>query len=361
MHKILQLCHGRIIPEYSSAYAKRCNSLFNNSRIMSIGGLVYRDKSYNRVTQYHSYLLMISSYLNGNRSFEIFLSQNRHVRKRYFNDVLNEIKKSDVIVFEGPWQYSIFKDYIDDKFIVYDAHNVEYLLRKNNIYQSYVMEIEANLLKNADVIISLSKKDIENFVNIYNIKRDKIYYVPLTVLKKFDYNGINSNYIVFIGSMYEPNIKALDFINDIAGNIDIDFYIIGSVSSHKLRNKKKNVKLLGLVPEDEKNKILSNALFAINPVPTGSGRNLKMLDYISHGLPVITTEPGLNGYEQYNIGKTVIVSGINDFKNNIIKLLNNKELIKSMSNASFDLFSMIINEENSYSADDIIENLMKRA
>ncbi|AAT42859.1 glycosyltransferase [Picrophilus oshimae] len=356
---ILQLCHGKVIPEYSSAYSKRCYSLFKDSRIMSIGGLSYLDKSNDRAAQYHDYLLMAMSYLRGNRSFEILLSQGRYLRKKYFNDALNEIEKNKIIVFEGPWQYRLFKDYLNNKVIIYDAHNVEYLLRQNNIYQNYVKGIEHEILKKSDIVISLSRRDIDNFVNIYSVDKEKIYYVPLTLSGEFKYNGINSNYIVFIGSMYEPNIRALEFINDIAGDINMDFYIIGSVSSHKLKNKRRNLRLLGMLPEEEKDKILCNALFAINPVPSGSGRNLKILDYLSHGLPVITTETGLNGYEQYNIKEAVIVSDLKDFKENIIKLMNDKNLIKSMSSLSHKVFINIMNAEGSLTGDDIIKDVLK--
>ena len=36
---------------------------------------------------------------------------------------------------------------------------------------------------------------------------------------------------------------------------------------------------------------------AINPVMTGAGTNLKLLNAMAHGLPVISTEFGARGYE----------------------------------------------------------------
>ncbi|SMD30788.1 hypothetical protein [Picrophilus oshimae] len=43
--RILQICHGRIIPEYVSAYSLRCHTLikdYENKILFSVGGTVLR-------------------------------------------------------------------------------------------------------------------------------------------------------------------------------------------------------------------------------------------------------------------------------------------------------------------------------
>lgn len=58
-----------------------------------------------------------------------------------------------------------------------------------------------------------------------------------------------------------------------------------------------NVGMLGLVSEEEKNRVFSIVDFALNPMMSGSGTNLKMFDYMSAGIPIITTEFGTRGIE----------------------------------------------------------------
>lgn len=359
--KILQICHGKIIPEYNSAYSLRCHTLLNdNSELVSIGGLVYMDKKYKNSDQFRNYLLMFFSIIKGNRSMEVFISMNKYLRKKYYKYVIKKIYESDVIIFEGPWQYNLFEKYLKNKIIVYDAHNVEYLLRKNNIYNEYTKNIENKILNDSNMIFSISMNDIKNFKDIYNINDKKMFYVPYINKIEHKWNGINSNYIVFIGSMYNANINAVNFINKIALNIkDLNFVIIGNINSMHLKNKAKNLKFLGLVDENKKNYILKNALMALNPVTEGSGRSFKIMDYLSHGIPLISTLTGLSGYLDYNPENYIEISDINDFYENIKKLKNDKSALKELSVKSHELFNIIINNENKYNAMEIIENYIK--
>jgi glycosyltransferase involved in cell wall biosynthesis len=56
-----------------------------------------------------------------------------------------------------------------------------------------------------------------------------------------------------------------------------------------------NVKLMGIVDDEVKAVLLGSADVALNPMTSGSGSNLKMLDYFSAGIPVVSTEFGARG------------------------------------------------------------------
>ena len=62
-----------------------------------------------------------------------------------------------------------------------------------------------------------------------------------------------------------------------------------------------NVGLLGVVNEMEKNRVFSTVDFALNPMYSGSGTNLKMFDFMSAGIPIITSEFGTRGIDNKNI------------------------------------------------------------
>ena len=77
----------------------------------------------------------------------------------------------------------------------------------------------------------------------------------------------------------------------------------------KDRKLPENVGLLGLVSEEEKNRIFSIVDFALNPMISGSGTNLKMFDYMAAGIPVITTEFGTRGIDDKS---SFIIKEVND-------------------------------------------------
>jgi glycosyltransferase involved in cell wall biosynthesis len=70
-----------------------------------------------------------------------------------------------------------------------------------------------------------------------------------------------------------------------------------------------NVDLTGQFAPEFKRAVLSVADLALNPVATGSGTNLKMLDYFAAGTPVVSTPFGARGLgvnpgEHYMIGES---------------------------------------------------------
>lgn len=70
-----------------------------------------------------------------------------------------------------------------------------------------------------------------------------------------------------------------------------------------------NMRLLGVIDEKQKSIILSSVDLAINPMVSGSGSNLKMLDYMASGTPVISTSFGARGLS--------IVAGIHYIQSDI--------------------------------------------
>ncbi|MEM0099237.1 MAG: glycosyltransferase [Thermoplasmata archaeon] len=361
--KILQLAHGRIIPQYFSGYSKRCHDIFKGEErhLISIGGPFFFDRKENYAEQYRSLLLTIFSFLKGNRSFEIFIARGKYIREKFYRRVNSLINESDIIVFEGPWLYNIFRNKIKGKFIVYDAHNVEYLLRKNNPFQEEVRKLEGDLVKNADLIFAVTKEDMDAFKDIYSLNDDKIYYVPIQIeLKEYLWNGKNSKDIIFIGSLYEPNILALKEIERIAENLhEFNFHIIGSLNRYPKRKKIPNVIYHGTISENEKDRILNNSFLALNPVLIGAGRNVKMLDYISHGLPVLTTSIGLRGFERKDLENLIFVDEIENFVKRIKEIDMEREKLVNISKKLYEYFVEMHKKETEIKPIEIIKKRIK--
>ena len=252
---VVQIAHGRILPEYSSAYSLRCHVLINkpNRKIISVAGAIFKDEKSEYAEQYRSLLLTGLAFLKGNRSLEILISRGRFLRKKYLNRLEELVKLSEIIIFEGPWQYPLVKDYLHDKLVVYDAHNIEYILRKGNIFQGECERIEGELLARSDLVLSFTKKDMKSFIEIYGVDEKKLVYAPHEIDKGgSQWRGEDSNSIVFIGSVYSANNSALDRIQDMASkNPQFTFELIGSAKPTK-GFKMKNMVFHGVVDDNKK-------------------------------------------------------------------------------------------------------------
>ena len=345
---ILQVGQGRIIPAYSSAYSLRCHSLIENSvrRLISVGGSIFSDQVLGYSEQYRSLILTGLSYLKGNRSLEINISNGKYLRRKYLNRLIDLVKLNQIIIFEGPWQYTLVEKYLENKFVVYDAHNVEYLLRSNNIYQETARVIEGKLLSRADLVLTFTKNDKEKFKEIYGVNDRNIFFAPHSLsYSSMKWKGDESKHIVFIGSLYSMNNYALDKIEEMAASLkDFTFDIIGSAKPSK-RPKTGNIVFHGVVDDSTKDSIMSNAFLALNPVKEGGGRNFKMLDYLAHGLPILSTLVGVRGFDDFDISGCVVVSELDKFQTEIDNLAKNRNKLKKMSLESSKLYDEILKTE----------------
>jgi glycosyltransferase involved in cell wall biosynthesis len=104
-------------------------------------------------------------------------------------------------------------------------------------------------------------------------------------------------------------------------NKDILFIVAGSVGN-SFKNLK-NVLFTGYV--DDISIYFKVADLAVNPMISGSGTNLKTLEYLACGIPTITTKVGARGLEIEN-EKHAIISEIEDFHKWINILLENSDL-----------------------------------
>jgi glycosyltransferase involved in cell wall biosynthesis len=108
---------------------------------------------------------------------------------------------------------------------------------------------------------------------------------------------IGEQAVVFLGSGHLPNAEAARFIADqLAPQFpDVRFHLLGSACS-TIGRVPRNVERWGVVDEVTKSAVMKGCLLALNPVVSGSGSNVKLADYLGHGLFVVTTEFGLRGY-----------------------------------------------------------------
>lgn len=281
--------------------------------------------------------------------FDVLSIENVVYSTEYVGKVEELSQKSDIIVCSHPYLFNLVKKENDRQIVVYEAHNVEYNLKKQYItnrkqgdkLRDLVWDIEKRACVDSDMIFSTSEEEKTSLSELYEVSSDKIVVVPNGV----DTNEISfftnedkrkqkhllgiSNYttVLFIGSWHPPNLEALEFIvNKLAPKRkDCLFLIVGSINDYyKSQSRKKypkNVLSFGVVNELEKIEIYMAADLAINPMMSGSGTNLKMLDYMASGIPIISTPIGARGLE---IENSVVIRELEDFNEALNEIISGK-------------------------------------
>jgi len=259
-------------------------------------------------------------------------------------------ENSDIVVFSHPYLFYALPD-LNDKIVWYDAHNVEYDMKKAVMPQTEtgrwvldrVYSVERDCCLSADLIFACSDRDKRRLEKLYGLEERKILIVPnglnvehVTVLSREERQELRrrlrlhsyKRVVLFIGSWHGPNIEAVQQVLKIAENIpDYAFLVVGSVCYHDVCSDyvPDNVFLLGVLDEKEKKVVLNTSHIAINPILSGSGTNLKLLEYLAYHLPVITTEHGNRGYE-FHDGVHLLIREIDEFEKTLKTLADDREL-----------------------------------
>lgn len=271
---------------------------------------------------------------------------------REFKYILNS-QEADIVICSHPWS-SLCIDKKSKQFFIYDAHNCEYLLMNGmlgrhilkRIVLNQVKRIEGDACRKSDLILACSENEKKDLINLYKVNPDKIIIVTngtdvrdktYSIKKENNRNKLaisrNERVIIFIGAYYKPNIDAARFIIErIATELnEFKFLLVGTIfEAFKEERIPNNVKMLGWLSEEQLDSALRASDIAINPMFDGSGINIKMLDYMSYGLPIVTTQLGARGIETFG-RQPMIVSSIDRFIENIRMLNANTTLYKHLS------------------------------
>jgi glycosyltransferase involved in cell wall biosynthesis len=252
--------------------------------------------------------------------YDVCMIDHIETSKKYVDHVRDLIGQADFVIFSHPYLYPLRK-YVDgSRTVVYEAHNVEYLLKKDSLrderYHRRVFEIERSACLDSDAVLTTSEEDRRHLIDLYRLPPDRVSVAPNGVdpsrilfidgeTRRKQKEAITPSakpQVLFVGSWHPPNLEALRYI---AGTLaprfkDWRFLVIGSVRDYYLQTVgalPKNVLAFGVVDEDEKYELYKLADVAVNPMFSGSGTNLKMLDYMSAGIPVISTPVGARGLD----------------------------------------------------------------
>lgn len=199
------------------------------------------------------------------------------------------------------------------KRLVYLSHNCEFELASQRLdegeghtYLSLVGQLEYRLCHKADHIAVVSSADQAKMRALYGLPRSKFVLVPNGSAPRFREQATlpagpstDSASALFIGSNWPPNVEAARYIvTDLAPLLsDISFSIVGNVC--RALNGiplPPNVILHYELGDKAIASLMQKTHVGLNPMISGGGSNVKVADYLAHGLRVVTTAVGARGF-----------------------------------------------------------------
>lgn len=268
------------------------------------------------------------------------------------------ILSSNIVQAEGAVSSALITLFVKKVFkkpVVVDSHDAFQALRiryQNSLRKIFEIFFEKIAYKYSDLILAVSEKDKE-FLIKQGVTQDKIVVIPNGVdIEAFEpslkakkapvvHDLKRPCQVVFVGNMeYLPNQEAAEIIiSHIAPKVlsqidNVEFLMIGRASL-KRRVNSANIVFTGVV--DDVAEFLSASDVAVAPLIQGSGTRLKILEYFSCGLPVVSTSVGAEGLDVKNNVNILIEDDMDKFAIRIIDLLRNKELRERIGKAARDL------------------------
>jgi len=273
----------------------------------------------------------------------------------FITKVSRMILESDVVQIEeqegGGFLIPIISRVLK-KTIVVDCHDVFQALRlKHTSAVRAVLEtfLEKLAYRFSSAILTVSEKEKRLLVS-YGVTGNRIHVVPngvdvdafnpsVDVRRIKDRYGLrNFQTVVFVGNMeYSPNQEAAQVIaSEIAPRIqkevgNVKFLMVGRTARMELPY----LTFTGVV--DNVAELLAVSDVAVAPLLHGSGTRLKILEYFSCGLPVVSTSVGVEGLDVKNGVHVVIEDDMEKFAFQVIGLLKGNTLSNKLRKNARDL------------------------
>lgn len=273
----------------------------------------------------------------------------------FFVRKLRELKKSgykpDIVILEWTeiaFLISYVKKLFPNAYII--CHEVDVtFLRYERIYKNErklpkklfyfirykrIIKDEVNSMKMASKILVLNEKDKKLLVD-KNIDNNKIkVIVPYFDLYSENIRRPDKNTIIFYGAMNRPfNCEAVEwFINKVLPLLDknIKLIVIGNKPLELIKKyNSERITITGFV--EDVSPYFSNCLCLVAPLFNGAGIKIKVLEAMSAGIPVLTSEVGIEGIPAENGKEFFLCKNEQDYVDVISKLTNVEGLLEQVS------------------------------
>lgn len=266
-------------------------------------------------------------WIMGNGSLIDYVLLNRPIESVKYIDLLKQYTNAKIIY------YGMDIHHIREYGQYYVTHDIEHLK-----LSEYFKKIELYLYRQSDIVLTVSARE-EAVIKEYGYDNVKVF--PAYYYKDFnvkEYIPEERKDILFVGGeKHPPNSDALIwFINEILPEFmketgKVNFVVVGRYGKEFVEKYSTDNILFKLSVDDEELKyIYGTVKMAVIPLRFGAGIKGKTIEAGYYGIPVVSTEFGLEGL----FGIYDIVSPKNsaeEFKKELISLYNDNTKLKEIS------------------------------
>jgi len=282
----------------------------------------------------------------------------------YIRALKHFAEASDIIVSEQPYMHCHIPVSRRLRLVVHSSQNFEYNLKKDILSRTATgrkllkdtRRVESVAVERSDILFTTSSEEGTELVEFYGRERGKWALAPNGVdtdeIRPFSADEkrearerldipLDQAVLLFVGAWHPPNLEALEFIISRLSTAfgDALFLVVGSVRDHylnqggNLETLPGNIRLTGEVTEEYKNDALAAADIALNPMLSGAGTNLKILEYAAAGLPTASTCIGIRGLA-LKPDIDVCVADPENFEKALSQIIHNPELQKKYAKSA---------------------------
>ena len=297
---------------------------------------------------------------------------------QFIDKLLALSAEADLVVASHPYTYPAIREVYRGE-LWYEAHNVEYDMKaavlpdteKGRDWLDSVRKVEKACYRDAKKVLVCSEADKQRFENLYGSRNADTHIVPNGAVLSMSLDqlgkrrpglrkrlGLCGNYTaLFMGSWHAPNIEAVVWLLENAKDVPgVSILLAGSVCQHPVCARlPANVYKLGVLGERQKNVLIQAVDLAINPVVTGSGTNIKMLDYAAAGTLILSTHFGNRGLP-FKDGESVILAGREGFMT-ALRHLSQKKRVGGCSTTSASAYRAVNGLNWQKIAANLLENI----
>lgn len=275
--------------------------------------------------------------------------------KRHYEDwIYKNADKIDFVMLNAPRSIKyidLFKKYTKAKILYYgmDMYFVRefsiYLVthkRKNFIASKYYKKIEMLLYKKSDILLTISSKEAKEMSFLTENKN--IYVIPCFFYKNFtssQYNFDDRNNLIFVGGDRElANKDGVQwFCEYIFPQIllkikNLKFFVVGYYENSFINKySSENIIFKGNISDKELDLLYSAVRLSIAPLRFGAGVKGKVVEALSQGVPVISTDYGVEGIPDVE-SVIAVANDEKSFAETLISIYNDKQHLENISNLS---------------------------
>ncbi len=246
----------------------------------------------------------------------------------YLEQLAESIRGAQGVLLADPFLNPAVRLVHNNLPVVYDAFNCEYVLKSQMLPQTAagqalrreVRSVEGGACDDAQLILTVSDQDRDSLRDLYGTPEERFLLVPNGVdldtvpftlmadrhanrdrwLANLQANGRGeaiTSLATFVGSWHPPNNAAGKAIVDMAPELPgVAFLLMGGhCRTLEHLSLPPNVFLLGVVSDAVKQTVLRSVDLALAPLTSGSGTNLKVVEYLAAGAPLVSTPVGMRG------------------------------------------------------------------